>query len=81
VSALGDYERLKREAERERREADRAAGALRQALETMQREHGVRTVKEAERRLAELEAEREAAEAELRRKIDEVNARYGDRLR
>lgn len=60
---LDEYRQLKENAERLRRDADRAQGAYEQHLAKLKEERGVKTVKEAkelEKKLAREEAELEA---------------------
>lgn len=71
------YRQLKRRAEVAASEAAEARGALRQAMQRLEEEHGC-TLKDAERKLAGLQKEEEAAEKELNAAIAKYEKEFGD---
>lgn len=66
------FTKLKSDAETLQREVGRAEGALAQAMSRIKEEFGCSTVKEAEKKLVELEREREESE----QKYDEAMADF-----
>ena len=72
--------RIKKRAAAARRERDEARGALRECLRRLRREHGCRTIEEAEALAKNLG--RDAAEAERRfeRAVERFERRWGKEL-
>lgn len=79
--ALADYTRLRSEAARLGREADRAAGALGQLLTRLREEFGCDSLEEGRALLTELEGESAGLETEYTEASARFEAEWGDRVR
>lgn len=80
MSLLNEYESKKRTAEKMRRDADRARGALEHAMELLKKNHDCETVAQAEKYKASLDRQITRLEAELKEHLEEIEREYGDRL-
>lgn len=74
------FEQLKERAERYRREADKAEGALTQALARLKEEYGCGSIEEAEALLVDLEQKAKKAEERCVRMLHEFEKKWGDKL-
>jgi hypothetical protein len=75
-----EYERIQNKITSLRKEADQATGRLQQLMERLEKEHGCKTVKQAEKLLAKLEKEEAAAEQEYEAALRDFEKQYGDKL-
>jgi len=71
-----EYKALKEEAEGAKVAADRAQGALDAALLTLEKEFGIKTVKEAKAQLKRAEALAEEAEEEFETALEEYREKW-----
>ncbi len=63
-----------------RREADESAGALKQVMDRLQREHGCASLEEADNMINTLSKEISKDEKELEALLKDLEKQYGDRL-
>jgi predicted nucleic acid-binding Zn-ribbon protein len=78
--SVSRYEALKRRIEQERKEAERAEGAIAQIKRDLRSGFGCKTIEDAEQMLKRLERDVQADEKELQAKIEELEEKYGDEL-
>ena len=78
---LSEYAKLRREAELQRREADRAAGALGQFRSQVKELYGCETPDELEREIAEREVRLLEREGKVETVVTKFVAKYGELLR
>jgi predicted nucleic acid-binding Zn-ribbon protein len=78
--SVSRYEALKRRIEQERKEAERAEGAIAQIKRDLRSGFGCKTIEDAEQLLKRLERDVQADEKELQAKIEELEEKYGDEL-
>ena len=76
---LDDYLVLKEEAETLERDLSRAEGALGQLLDRLRREHDVKSLKEAESKLAGLERRRDRVAARFDKEMKTFNKKWKDK--
>ena len=74
------YDKLKKQVERCRREADKAKGALGQLTAQLKKEFGCSTVEEAEKLLASLARDEERLEKEFDKVVKNFEAKWKDVL-
>lgn len=72
------YRQLKRRAEMATAEAAEARGALKQAMQQLEQEHGCKTIKAAERKLQTLQEQERKAEQDLNAAIAAYTEEYGN---
>lgn len=77
---LDEYKRLKAKADRLRSEAERAEGALEQTMGRLERDHGCKTLEEAEALLGKLTDEEADAEAKYEEELGKFKEAWGDKL-
>lgn len=65
---------LKEKVEGARSKCDRLQGQLDAEMERLEKDHGVKTVKQAEKRMAELEKSIEKGDAELGKELKKIEA-------
>lgn len=68
------YEALRKRLEEQQREGDRAAGGLKQVMQSIREEFNCDSIKAAERLLKSMEAELEHDEKELQETVDRLEA-------
>jgi predicted transcriptional regulator len=74
------FQKLKRQEEESRREADRAQGALENLLKRLKEEFGCSGEEEAQRLLRRLSKESEKLEASLEEKVKRLEEEYGEKV-
>ena len=77
---LNRYQRLLKEVETLRSQADRADGKLQQLKQQLKEEFGVDTIKQAKAKFKELDAEYEKAKAEFEEATEQFEKEFGDKL-
>ncbi len=77
---LDDFTRLKKQVERLQRDADRAAGAREQLLETLVKEFEVESIESAQKLLRRLGKEVETLEASYKEERQAFEQEYQERL-
>ena len=77
---LAEYERLKQQVDKLRRNHDRAEGALSGLLGRLESEHGCKTLKAAERKSAKLEALADTAEQEADEALQQFKEKWEGKL-
>ena len=78
---LDQYQKMKKQMERLRSEAERAKGKEEQLLKQLQDQFGCRTIKEAKDKLVELECEKGKAEKAFDRKLKLFREEWGEKLK
>lgn len=76
---LSEFEALKRQADKARREADRAQGAVAQLKEQLESEYGCKSVKAAEKLSEKILTELAALEEEFDEKFAEFKSEFAER--
>lgn len=78
--SVSRWEALKRRLEQDRKDAERAEGALTQIKRDLKTEFGCKSIEEAEQLLKKMEKELQADEKELEAKMEEIEEQYSDNL-
>jgi predicted transcriptional regulator len=74
------FQKLKRQEEESRREADRAQGALENLLKRLKEEFGCASEEEAQKLLKRLSKESEKLEASLEEKVRRLEEEYKEKV-
>jgi uncharacterized protein Yka (UPF0111/DUF47 family) len=77
--SIEEYQRLKREADQRRAEADRAKGAYDQQLKKLLEDFNCSTIEEAEKLLDELKQKEKTADEEFKQTLKEYQKAFGDK--
>ena len=77
---LKKAQRLKELAEKRRQQADKAQGALDSLLSQLRKEHGLKSLEEAEAYLLKLTKELEQVKRELEKTLEEYERKWGSKL-
>jgi outer membrane protein TolC len=74
------YKRLQADAEQARRDNDRAMGRRDQLLRELKTKFGLKTLKQARRKLKDLQQQADKADANFDAALDEFEAKWFDKL-
>jgi predicted transcriptional regulator len=77
---LKEFQQLKSDISRLRREADKAAGALSEQMKRLKEEYGCGTIKEAEALLKKLNVQADECEAKFRKLLKKFEDNWADIL-
>jgi len=77
---LARYQLLKSKLDKAQREVDRAQGSLDQLMVRLKDDHGCETLKQAEKKLKQMESDSEGAEQKYDRLLNEFDEEWGDKI-
>lgn len=71
---------FKEEAERKRRQADKAQGALDSLLAQLKKDYDLDSLEELDKRIPQLQKQLKSIQQELTQSLDEYNQKWGDKI-
>lgn len=77
---LNDYLRLKKKVESAQQQADQAEGALGEVMKQLKKEFGCTTLKEAKKKLKQLERQKESSKEDFETAVEKFEDDWSEKL-